>query len=131
MKELQDLKGFLDALVATMYANDGVGIAAPQVGNLLRIITVGTEKTPLILVNPIIHTHSRESEVGEEGCLSVPNVFGRVKRAKKICVRALDPFGKAFSLNASFLLARVIQHEIDHLDGILFIDKIEPAKNVY
>lgn len=128
MKELPRLHGFIDTLVATMYANDGIGIAAPQVGTSLRIIVIGTEKSPLVLVNPVIHTSSQETGWGEEGCLSVPGIFGKVRRAKKIQVKALDPSGKALSLKASFLLARVIQHEIDHINGILFIDKMERAK---
>lgn len=129
IKELPRLHGFIDALVASMYRNDGIGIAAPQVGTPLRIIVIGTEKSPLILVNPVIRTCSQETEWGEEGCLSVPGVFGKVRRAKKIQVKAVDPLGKALSLKASFLLARVIQHEIDHLDGILFIDKMKRAKD--
>lgn len=115
----------------TMYSASGVGLAAPQVGVGKRVIVVDVspvekEIAPLALVNPVIV--GREGMVeGIEGCLSVPGVEGIVPRAESVLVRALDPQGQPVQMRAEGLLSRVLQHEIDHLDGILFIYRIPAA----
>ncbi|MBI4450301.1 peptide deformylase [Candidatus Uhrbacteria bacterium] len=115
--------GFLDQLVATMRVADGVGIAATQVGVPHRIIVVLEGKTPRVYVNPEITSHSVRTAVDTEGCLSVPGMIGLVRRAKSITVRALDAEGKPVTKKVKDLIARIFQHEVDHLDGILYIDR--------
>jgi len=106
---------------------DGIGLAAPQVGQLLRIIAVKPypEQETLILINPEIKKKSWSKEIMIEGCLSLPRTALPVKRAKKIAVEALDINGQKIKIKAKDFLARVIQHEIDHLEGILITDKKE------
>jgi peptide deformylase len=107
----------------TMYAAEGIGLAAPQVGVSQRLIVVDIGEGPLHLINPEIL--SREgSQVDVEGCLSIPDVWGYVDRSERIVVSALDLHGKPTRIEANGLLARALQHEIDHLDGVLFIDKM-------
>lgn len=108
-----------------MLKHNGIGLAAPQVGVTRRIIVVNTKDGILPMVNPIITKKSLTTETGEEGCLSIPEFFGPVKRYKKITVRFLDTNGEQCTLDAAGLLARVIQHEIDHLNGVLFIDYLK------
>jgi peptide deformylase len=112
---------------------EGAGLAAPQIGITKRICIVRrfiTDTTgqhaiePHILVNPEIYGESKETDIKFEGCLSIPNTYGRVKRYRKIKVKAQDRFGNEIKPNVSGFFARVIQHEIDHLNGILFTDKI-------
>lgn len=119
-KEMQQL--ILD-MSETMIKADGVGLAAPQIGHAIRMTVINTEDGNLVLINPKILHKSWRKELGEEGCLSIPKVFGLVKRSAKIKLTALDKTGKRLKFTASGLFARVIQHEVDHLDGILFIDK--------
>ena len=115
----------LDDMAETMHAADGVGLAAPQVGVLRRIAIVETEPGKLIeLINPKIIAYSGEQE-GSEGCLSLPNQYGVVKRPMHVTVRATDRHGKTFEMSGSELLARAFCHEIEHLDGKLFIDRAE------
>lgn len=115
----------LDDMAETMRANDGVGLAAPQVGILRRIAVIETEPGRLIeLINPKIIAMAGEQE-GSEGCLSLPGQFGVVKRPMHVTVRAIDRHGKEFEMNGSELLARAFCHEIEHLDGKLFIDSAE------
>lgn len=119
---------FIDNLVETMYASDGVGIAAPQVGKSVQICVIAknfTDKkeSDLVLVNPEWQKMTLKRLWGDEGCLSVPFAFGKVRRYQKIRVTALDESGKPIRFEAKDFFARVIQHEIDHLNGILFIDK--------
>jgi peptide deformylase len=123
-----DLKKLGSDMVFTMLKKDGVGLAAPQIGKNIRLFTLNTKDGPLIIFNPQIIKKSFAKEWGEEGCLSVPNVFGQVKRYKKIKCLYTDKDGFACEINASGLMARVMQHEIDHLDGVLFIDKAKDAK---
>ena len=120
------IKKLLDDMAETMYASEGVGIAAPQVGVLLRVIVVDVDKKRYELINPVI-TYREGSAVDSEGCLSCPNLFGDVERAEKIHVKYTTRFHKEKELEAEGLLARCIQHEIDHLNGRLFIDI---AKNI-
>jgi len=103
----------------------GIGLAAPQIGLSVRLIIINLENKLIPLINPKIIKFSWRKEVGEEGCLSLPGKFGYVKRAKVIKVIAFDKNGKRIEFKAKNLFARVIQHEIDHLDGVLFIDKSE------
>jgi len=112
-------------MAETMEVKDGIGLAAPQIGQLLRIIVVKPnpkEKT-LILINPEIKKFSRKKDVMAEGCLSLPNIEAPVERAVKITVQALDLNGRKIKIKAKGLSARVIQHEVDHLEGILIVDK--------
>jgi len=115
-------RNFLDDMAETMYASDGVGIAAPQVGVAIRACVVDVDKKSRYdLINPVI-TWREGSVVDNEGCLSCPDLFGDVERAEKVRVEYLNRFGKKKTLDADGLLARCIQHELDHLDGKLFID---------
>lgn len=112
----------LDDMAETMRAAQGVGLAAPQVGILRRIVVIETEEGNLIeLINPKIVAYAGEQE-GSEGCLSVPNKWGTVKRPMHVTVRALNRKGEEFEITGSELLARAFCHEIDHLDGKLYID---------
>ena len=109
-------------MVETMYESDGVGLAAPQVGLSQRIIVLDDGNGLLELVNPEI-TKKEGSQIGLEGCLSVPGYYGNVDRYDKITVKALDKYNKKKIIKAEGFLARILQHEIDHLDGHLFIEK--------
>ena len=116
------LRNFLDDMAETMYASEGVGIAAPQVGVAIRACVVDVDKKNRYdMINPVI-TFCEGVAVGEEGCLSCPDLFGDVERAEKIRVEYISRFNKKKTLEAEGLLARCIQHELDHLDGKLFID---------
>jgi peptide deformylase len=120
----------IDDMLETMYAAPGVGLAAPQVNVAKRLIVmdISEEKNaPLCFINPEILARAGEEE-SEEGCLSVPGIFEKVRRAATVKVRALDRDGKPFEMEAGDLLAVCIQHEIDHLDGRLFIDYLSPLK---
>ena len=113
----------LDDMVETMRAADGVGLAAPQVGILKRIVVIEVEEGEVIeLINPKIIAFSGEQE-GSEGCLSVPGRYGIVKRPMHVTVRAMNRYGETVDITGSELLARAFCHELDHLDGALFIDK--------
>ena len=115
------IKRLLDDMAETMYASEGVGIAAPQVGIPIRAIVVDVDKKRYDLINPVI-TYREGSAIDSEGCLSCPNLYGDVERAEKIHVKYTTRFNKEKELDADGLLARCIQHEIDHLNGQLFID---------
>ena len=127
----RELAEFADHLIETMQAGPGgVGIAAPQVGNLQRVIIVDASSRPecnphglLVLVNPEI-SKWKGMVKGREGCLSVPDFTGKVIRAEAITLQAHDLSGKAVTYNMTGYEARVVQHEIDHLDGLLFIDRV-------
>jgi len=115
-------------MLKAMYASDGVGLAAPQVGISKRIIVVDVDPydpscEPMALVNPEIVEQEGQADV-EEGCLSVPEIRGSVKRSEKVTVEALNLDGKKVRIEATDLLARALQHEIDHLNGVLFIDHL-------
>ncbi|EGL82607.1 Peptide deformylase [Caldalkalibacillus thermarum TA2.A1] len=120
------LHRLLNDMAETMYAAEGVGLAAPQVGISKRVfvVDVGDENGLLEFINPEIIVKEGE-QIGPEGCLSIPGVNGEVRRAQKIKVRAIDRNGETFELEAEDLLARAIQHELDHLNGVLFIDIAE------
>ena len=119
-----DIKRLAQDLAETMVKRDGVGLAAQQVGELKRIIAVQTEESPIVFINPKIIKKSKETEVMEEGCLSFPNLYLKIKRPREVEIEALSIDGEKKQIKAEGLLARVLQHEIDHLDGKLFIDRI-------
>ena len=121
------LGSLLDDMYETMIANDGVGLAAPQigVGKQIAIVDIGEEygEEYMELINPVI-VRASGSETDIEGCLSMPGLYGKVPRHRRIVVQAMDRYGKAFSIKAEGFLARALQHEIDHLQGILFTNKV-------
>lgn len=112
---IQDMKD-------TMYHAEGVGLAAPQIGILKRIVVIDVGNGPIVLINPEI-LNVQGSQIDLEGCLSVPGVQGKVERPQKVTVKALNEKGEMFELEGEGLLARAFCHEIDHLNGKLFIDK--------
>lgn len=114
----------LDDMADTMYEAEGVGLAAPQIGILRRYCVVDVGDGIIELVNPVIEKQSG-SQSGEEGCLSIPGRYEEVERPMKVTVRAQDRNGKNFKITADGFKARALCHEIDHLDGILYIDKIK------
>lgn len=116
-----NLHKLLDDMADTMYYAEGVGLAAPQVGILKRVIVVdvGDEHGLIEMVNPVMVEHTGE-QLGPEGCLSIPGINGEVRRYQKIKVAGMDRFGKPFEMVAEDFLARAFQHEIDHLNGVLF-----------
>ena len=115
------IKKLLSDMSETLYHADGVGLAAPQVGVSLRVVVIDVGEGLIELINPVIVEKS-ELVTDTEGCLSVPGVYGEVERYNHVTVEALDRHGKKVQLNGSGLLARAFQHEIDHLNGILFIE---------
>lgn len=118
------IRQLLDDMAQTMYKANGVGLAAPQVGVLLRLIVIDTGEGLIELVNPSI-IKSEGKEKATEGCLSIPGVFGEVERYEKVTVTGLNRLGKKIQITGTGLLARALQHEIDHLEGILFIEKAD------
>jgi len=121
-----EIKDFAMKLFKTMVREDGLGLAAPQVGKNIKIIAINTHAGDKIFINPrIIYKSFFKKESGEEGCLSLPGIYGLVKRHKKIIVIYTNLDGKFKTIKAKGLMARVMQHEIDHLKGILFTDKIQ------
>ena len=123
-----EVRAFVDALFETMDANKGVGLAANQVGRAVRVAVIDADEHRLALINPRITAAGDEREAEEEGCLSIPEIFAEVTRPVRVTLEALDRDGKPYTLEAEGLLARAIQHEIDHLDGILFLDHLGPMK---
>ncbi|MCA0174360.1 peptide deformylase [Bacillus sp. RAR_GA_16] len=121
----KDLHQLLDDMFETMYAADGVGLAAPQIGIPKQVAVVDTrEEEALELINPTIVKSSGKAEVDLEGCLSFPGLYGEVERPYTITLKAQNRFGKEFKLKAEGFFARAIQHEIDHLHGVLFTEKV-------
>lgn len=125
---IPDLVSLASDMSKTMIADKGIGLAAPQIGQNIRLIVVNTKAGPQIMFNPEIVKKSLRQEWGEEGCLSIPGVFGNVRRYRFVECSFFDGGGKKQTAKAEGLLARVIQHEIDHLDGILFIDKAKDIR---
>jgi peptide deformylase len=118
-----EVRSFISQMQDIMKKNDGIGLAAIQIGNPLRVVVCEINDKIYSLINPEITKLSSKTSVLEEGCLSLPNFYGEVERSEKIIVKATNLEGKKIKLKAFGLLARVLQHEIDHLDGVLFIDK--------
>lgn len=125
----KNVEKIISDLFETLYTSDnGVGLAAPQIGILKKIIVIDTEEgNPMALINPEIITSEGEVE-SEEGCLSCPEEYGIVQRAEKVKVKALNNKGQEIEIDAEGFLAIVLQHEIDHLKGVLFIDKATPRE---
>ncbi len=113
-------------MLDTMRDAPGVGLAAPQIGISERLIVVEYEERQFALVNPAITWRSEDTEVGEEGCLSLPTLYGDVERARNVRVQGLDLHNKRVTFEAEEWLARIFQHEVDHLDGVLFTDRMAP-----
>ena len=129
----KDLAGLLDDMWETMYAANGVGLAAPQIGLSLRLAVIDVKpegkSERLVLVNPeILERDGAVTE--EEGCLSVPGLYTPVKRHRKVRVRALDENGKPWERTGTGLLARAFEHEVDHLDGKLFLDHLDLVRRL-
>ncbi|GAB4240349.1 MAG: peptide deformylase [Acidobacteriota bacterium] len=127
-----ELRQLAADMLETMYAAPGVGLAAPQVGETVRLIVVdvsaGEEPDRhLVLVNPEL-VEQQGTQKGEEGCLSIPGVTGVVERPARVLVRAQDLDGKPFEVEGEELMARILCHEIDHLDGILYLDRLSPLQ---
>ena len=116
----------LDDMAETMYNAEGVGLAAPQVGILRRVVVIDIGEGIIELINPEIIEQEGE-QIGAEGCLSVPGLSGIVKRPARVVVTALNRHGERIKIQGEDLLARALCHEIDHLDGILYLDKVEPG----
>lgn len=128
-----DLRRLMDDMLETMYAAPGIGLSAPQVGDRRRVIVVdvareGEERRPLRMVNPEIAETGGAPVVSEEGCLSFPELFAEVERPSVITVRYVDENSKTHEIEAEGLLATCVQHEVDHLDGILFVDYISVVR---
>ncbi len=128
----------IDDMLETMRAANGLGLAAPQIGVSLRVLTIEVPEDKqdphsgeqVILVNPEI-VKAEGEQFGEEGCLSIPGYVGMVRRAMRVSVKGLNRKGKEVKVNGEGLLARALQHEIDHLDGILFTDRLEKPEDLY
>jgi len=128
-----ELQRFIDDMIAMMYRAKGIGLAANQVGELKQLLVMdcnqaeGVPRTPVVLINPVI-TASEGVESAEEGCLSVPDFNAHVKRAAKVEVKGFDRNGKELVIESNGIVARCLQHEIDHLNGICFVDRLGPVK---
>ncbi len=130
-----ELLTFIEDMKFTMYETDGVGLAAPQVGSSLRLFIVDTEwtnegakKNAQVFINPKVIELSNDTEIENEGCLSLPEIYEKVKRPDYIVIEATDITGKIFTYKAEGFEARAIQHENDHIDGILFIDRVSKIR---
>tara|TARA_Y100001936_G_scaffold166765_1_gene162986 strand:+ start:421 stop:945 length:525 start_codon:yes stop_codon:yes gene_type:complete len=129
----KEIKHLMDDMLETMYAAPGIGLAAVQIGILKRVIVIdlskdNEKKDPIFIVNPKILSQSKELVAYEEGCLSIPNQFAEIERPKSCILEYLDYSGNKKEIEAQGLLATCIQHEIDHLNGILFIDYLSKLK---
>lgn len=125
-----EIKDLVREMLQTMYSSDGIGLAAPQVAIPKQVIVIDCEpdnaaKPPLVLINPTIKKYGKELCLYKEGCLSIPEVFLEVTRPEIIEVAYKDENGRPQTLKANDILARVIQHEMDHLHGVLFVDRVE------
>jgi peptide deformylase len=123
-----DLRRLVEDMFETMRAAKGIGLAAPQIGRLERLTVIDVDDQPIVLFNPEIVEADSKRIKGEEGCLSIPEVYGDVERSARVVVRAMDLDGKPFEIEGRELLSRCLQHEIDHLHGRLFIDYLSALK---
>ena len=128
-----DIRKLLNEMLETMYSAPGIGLAAVQIGILKRVIVIDTskekeKKNPIFMINPEIISKSNKTSIYEEGCLSLPGHFAEIERPAECLVKFLDYNGKEKEINADGLLATVIQHEVDHLNGVLFIDYLSKLK---
>ena len=122
-----ELRGLIADMFETMHHARGIGLAAPQVGRSERLAVIEIEDEPLVIINPEIVDRSGKAKA-EEGCLSIPDIYADVERPKEVTVRAMDQDGNTIEIQATDLLARCLQHEIDHLDGKLFVDYLSVLK---
>ena len=121
----EKLARLTDDMLATMRENDGVGLAANQVGRLKRVLVASVEDEDYVIVNPVIDDRATTTERGPEGCLSIPGINVEVERATGVSVTGQDVLGEPLRIEAQDTLARVLQHEIDHLDGVLILDRTD------
>ncbi len=122
-----EIKNLIEEMFETMYDENGIGLAGPQVGKNLRLFVIELDdEIRRVFINPQIISTSQETSMYDEGCLSIPGVYQEIERPVRITVQALNENGKAFTIEADDLLARAIQHEYDHLEGMLFIDRASP-----
>lgn len=121
--QTDELRSLIDTMIVTMRKQRGIGLAAPQIGVWLQAAVIEMKDGPLVAINPQLTDVSGEQEDDEEGCLSVKGVYGVVRRAQRVTLDAYNTDGESYRIKASGLLARVIQHEFDHLQGVLFIDR--------
>jgi peptide deformylase len=130
--DMAEVRGLIPAMFASMYAAPGIGLAAPQIGRLLRLVVIdlAPEKAPqpIVLINPEIIAASEETATREEGCLSLPEQYADVTRPARVAVRYLDEHGATKEIEGEGLLAACLQHEIDHLNGVLFVDYLSALK---
>ena len=126
----EELRSLVADMFETMYAAEGIGLAAPQVGRKARVFVMDVDENPLTMINPVI-IEQEGKERAEEGCLSIPEIFGDVDRATRIVVRATDLDGNSLEIELTDLAARCVQHELDHLDGKLFIDYMSLIKRKF
>ncbi len=123
-----ELQRLVDRMLDNLHGGNGVGLAAPQIGVSKRIIIfMPPEESPKVVVNPVLSDLSKETEVGLEGCLSIPSVYGDVERSLRVVLTGFNRRGKTVRYELEGFPARIVQHEVDHLDGILFIDKVDPS----
>jgi len=127
--ESTDFQKLIDQMISSMYRAGGIGLAAPQIGISIRLAVIVAEVADrpesLIMINPVITDVDRVQDVIEEGCLSIPGKYAPVTRSLAVRLKALDRHGQPYQILAKDLLARVIQHEVDHLNGRLFIDRLD------
>jgi peptide deformylase len=119
------LERLTEDMLATMRENDGVGLAANQVGRLKRVLVASVEDDDYVIVNPVISERSEGTERGQEGCLSIPGINVEVDRPTSVTVTGQDASGRPLRIEAEDMLARVLQHEVDHLDGVLILDRTD------
>ncbi len=124
------IRRLIDNMIETMHAAPGVGLAAPQIGESIRLIVVDIGDGAFAVVNPKITKKNRTFQTFDEGCLCLPGIVGPVRRCSKIVVEGLDRMGEKMTIEAEGFLATVLQHEIDHLEGILFIEKVEDKSQI-
>ena len=123
-----DIRRLVADMFETMHHARGIGLAAPQVGRTERLAVIEIDGEPLVVINPEIVERGSAKDKAEEGCLSIPDIYADVERPKDVVVRAMDLEGNAYEIEATELLARCLQHEIDHLDGRLFLDYLSVLK---
>jgi peptide deformylase len=121
----ESLARLTEDMLATMRENDGVGLAANQVGRLKRVLVASVDDEDYVIVNPVLSEESETTERGQEGCLSIPGINVEVDRAIEVTVTGQDASGEPLNIRASDMLARVLQHEVDHLDGVLILDRTD------
>ena len=123
-----ELRQLIADMFETMYAAEGIGLAAPQVGRTERLAVVDVEGNKFTMINPEVIERTGDIDKAEEGCLSIPDIYGDVERPFTVTIRAMNENGEQYEATASELLGRCFQHEIDHLDGKLFLDYLSPLK---